>query len=82
MPLSDEMCSKLLHVLGQLYAERGAYRAIAMSVPNWQETFDFLMAEDSYRQDVAEAIADVSKMLENDQQFEEYLKRLGKGPVH
>jgi hypothetical protein len=82
MPLSEEACSKLLHVLEQLYAERGAYRAIAMSVPNWQETFDFLMAEDSYRQDVAEAIADVSRKLKTDQQFLESLKRLEKGQIH
>jgi hypothetical protein len=82
MPLSDEVVSMLLHVLGQLYAERGAYRAIAMSVPDWQETFDFLMAEDSYRQDVAEAIADVSRKIKTDQQFLESLKRLENGPIH
>lgn len=80
--LDNKTLLKLLRVFEEIYAERGAYRAIAQSVPNWKETFDFLMANEEYRRHVAETIADVSKKLESGQQILEYLKRLDKGPIH
>lgn len=76
MPIDDNTTAKLLKVFEQVYAERGAYRAVAQQLPGWQQEFEAAMADKEYRQHVAETFSLVSNALTSHRLLEEALRSM------
>jgi hypothetical protein len=71
--LDKENLRRLVFCLEQLYAERGAYRAISRLNPQWTKLFEQAMADPRYRSEVAQRFFEIGKRLEADQRFDDLL---------
>jgi uncharacterized protein YciU (UPF0263 family) len=76
MPIDDETVAKLLRAFELVFAERGAYRALAQKSSDWKEEFEILMADPEYRNGVSETIAGLGKSLASRQRLEEILRSM------
>jgi hypothetical protein len=76
MPLDDETLKKLLRAFEIVYAERGAYRAMAQKSSGWEKEFEMLMADEEYRNGVSETIIGLGKALNLHRQTEEFVRSM------